>query len=82
MAPDHAPMFARTSEVAELRGDCPKRTVQVLDAIAIARGYPSRTSLVNEILGEWAEKVVHEATVVVRVTGINPTGAETLGGGR
>jgi len=41
----------RNGTTAELRGDVPRSTLDVLDAVSIARGYPSRMALVNEILG-------------------------------
>lgn len=75
---DERPQFARASggqSVLELRGDCPRRIVDVLDAVSMARNI-SRTALVNEVLGAFAEKVVHEASLVARVAGLNPPQAE------
>lgn len=62
----------------ELRGDCPKDTVDVLDAISHAREI-SRTDLVNQILGEWCADRVHEASLINRVSRGNPTLADLLG---
>ncbi len=64
-----------SSSTVELRGDCPRLTVDVLDAIANARRI-SRTELVNEILGNWAGQQLHEASLVARVTRGNPDAAE------
>lgn len=61
----------RTNDMVELRGECPRNTVNVLDAVSMARDQ-TRTSLVNEILGEWAAKRVHEASLVQRIAGCNP----------
>ena len=77
------PQFMRAveREYVELRGDCPRRTVNVLDAVSMARDQ-SRTALVNEILSAWAEKVVHESTLVHRVAGGNPPPGDAVGGAR
>lgn len=66
---------------AELRGDCPREIIDVLDAVAVARD-TTRIALVNGILGEWAKKVTHEATLVHRVVGGNPQPADRRGGSR
>lgn len=64
----------------ELRGDCPRLTVEVLDAVANARRI-NRTELVNVILGEWARQQLMEASLVARVTRGNPEAAEFFGVG-
>lgn len=64
--------------VTELRGNCPRLIVDVLDAVSQARG-TTRTDLVNELLGEWAEKQLHEASLIHRVTRGNPLVAESFG---
>ena len=66
--------------IRDSRGDVPRSTLDVLDAVSIARGYPSRMALVNEILGNWADKVVHESSLVQRVIAGNPHAAEPRGG--
>lgn len=77
-----AVLAARGAEpTTELRGECPRHIVNVLDAISVAREQ-TRTSLVNEILGVWAEKVRHEHMMLARVEGGNPTGSEAAGGRR
>jgi hypothetical protein len=72
--------FARGGETVELRGECPRRIVDVLDAVAVARD-KTRIQIANEVLGAWADKVLHEATLVQRVIQRNPTRPETTGGG-
>lgn len=64
----------------ELRGDVPRQTIDVLDAVSMARGYPSCMALVNEILGKWADGVLHETSLVQRVLSGNPLPADTRGG--
>jgi hypothetical protein len=72
--------FARgDSNVVELRGECPRQTVNVLDAVSMARNI-TRTALVNQILGEYAGKVLHESILVQRIAGGNPAVAEASGG--
>lgn len=73
--------FARGAEahVVELRGECPRQTVNVLDAVSMASNR-TRTSLVNEILGEWAAKKIHESNLVNRVLVGNPTHSAGDGG--
>ena len=71
--------YVREPATAELRGECPRRIINVLDAVSMARGLGSRTALVNEILGSWAEKVLHEHHVIERVMGRNPTPPEDDG---
>lgn len=67
-----------SSETAEVRGPCAKDTVDVLDAISMARGL-TRMQLVNEILGEWARMRRHELNVVSKVLRIK-TGDSGFGG--
>ena len=65
-------------QMTELRGECPRDIVCVLDAISMARGI-TRTELVNTVLGEWAKQTTHEANHVVRVMRGNPAMSETAG---
>ena len=67
------------SRTAELRGECPRRTLDVLDAVSLARNYPSRNALVNEILGKWAGEILHQHSVIGRVLGGNPLESEIAG---
>lgn len=64
--------------MTELRGQCPRLVIDVLDAVSQARGL-SRTDLVNELLGEWAARQLHEASLIHRVTRSNPDVADLLG---
>jgi hypothetical protein len=62
----------------ELRGPCPKTTVDVIDAVSMARRL-SRTEMVNLILAEWAEGRVHEANLITRLSRSHSAATETLG---
>lgn len=76
---DERPQFARTPIAAvDLRGECPRRIVDVLDAVSMARDQ-TRTALVNEILGAWAEKVLHESNLVQRIAGVHEAQPELAG---
>lgn len=55
----------------ELRGPCPKDTVDVIDAVAHAKRL-DRTSMVNRILAEWAEQKLLESQCIKRVMRGNP----------
>lgn len=67
------PAFSRRDgSRVELRGECPRYVVDVLDAVSCANDR-TRTDLVNEILGEWADRKIHESTLINRVAGNNPT---------
>lgn len=55
----------------ELRGPCPKDTVDVIDAVAHAKRI-DRTAMVNRILAEWAEQKAYESQCIERVTRGNP----------
>lgn len=68
-----------TSQTAELRGECPRTILNVLDAVSMARD-KTRTALVNEILGHWARTVMHESSLVQRLTEGNPPIPESSGG--
>ena len=70
--------FARGADTTELRGECPRSVVNVLDAVSMARDM-TRTALVNQILGAFAEKVLHESILVQRLAGGNPSVSETSG---
>lgn len=77
------PAFSRSNggdAHVELRGPCPQWIVGVLDAVALAREI-SRTELITGILGEWAEKRMHEATLISRVTRGNGRPSESRGNG-
>lgn len=62
-----ADQMSTAYESVELRGPCPRATVDVLDAVSLARRM-TRTELVNEILGAWAADRRAEAEAIVRLT--------------
>ena len=65
-------LLSRSSrDTTELRGQCPVDIVAVLDAVSGSQGR-DRTALVNEILGAWTKRKVHEAQSVTRVLRGNP----------
>lgn len=72
--------FARCSDTVDLRGECPREIVDVLDAVSIARGYQNRNTLVVEILRGWADKVLHENSVVSAVMRRKSSAPEAAGG--
>lgn len=53
----------------ELRFKCPAMVVGVLDAVSTARRV-DRSELANEVLQQWAEQQMREATAILRVTGM------------
>lgn len=63
--------------LVELRGQCPRLTVDVLDAVARARG-TNRNEIVNDILSKWADQQLTEASLIARVTRGNPELSEVL----
>lgn len=68
-------------EDTELRLDIPKWVMGVIDAEGIVRGSASsRKEVVNEILSVWAERKVHDATVVLRLANVNPTPVDSKAG--
>ncbi len=79
MQKNESPPFARAEgNTVELRGECPRKIIDVLDAVSHARDM-TRTALVNQILGEYTAKILHEVNVVNRVVGFNPTPADAVG---
>lgn len=59
----------------EVRFEAKAETIAVLDGFCSATG-KCRTEFINTLLTEWAEKKLHEATVICRVAGVNPTELE------
>lgn len=58
----------------------PKRVVDVLDAVSVARRM-SRIQLAIEVLSHWADEQVHIASVIQAVTGGNGSGTDAAGKG-
>jgi hypothetical protein len=79
---DERPMFMRANgePTTELRGEIPRWVVDILDAVVTARGGQSanvhRTTVVTEVLSEWAEKKLHEASLITRLAAGNPNPTE------
>lgn len=65
----------------ELRAECPREVVDVLDAVSIAQRL-TRNQLVLRILHDWARDRLHEASLVTRVARGNPAAPESGGGTR
>ena len=59
----------------EIRFEAKRETIDVLDGYCSATG-KCRTSFINDLLEEWAQAKLHEARMVCRVAGINPTSPE------
>jgi len=62
----------------EIRFEAEAETVAVIDGYCSATG-KCRTEFINLLLKQWARQKLHEASVVMRVAGGNPTVPE---GGR
>ena len=58
--------------VTELRIELPAAELAVLDGYCSATD-KHRTAVMREILRQWSERKLHEATLIVRVAGRNPT---------
>ena len=56
-----------TEDTVEMSGDVPREIYDVFDAVRLARGLTKQALLVA-IVAEWAQKEVHVATVISRVT--------------
>lgn len=59
----------------ELRIELPAEEVAVLDGFCAATG-ENRTVVLRRLLREWSGKKLHEATVIVRVAGVDPAAPE------
>ena len=72
------PLGQRTGkppDMPEIRFEAGDQDVAVLDWYCSARG-KCRTEVIKQILAEWSQAKLHEATLIVRVAGINPTISE------
>ena len=56
----------------EIRFEAKTETVSVLDGYCSATG-KCRTAVINDLLEMWAKAKGHEARIVCRVAGTNPT---------
>jgi len=59
----------------ELRLEVPKDDVAVLDGYCSATG-KSRSEVIRSLLAAWSKDKAHEAMMICRVAGINPTISE------
>lgn len=79
----HGPAFSRGGRgealTVELRGECPRHIVDMLDAVSMAEN-TTRTALVNKILAKWEEEERHKDSIVARVLGLKAVGADGAGG--
>ncbi len=57
----------------------PDEDIAVIDAYCSATGR-CRTEVVREILAAWAKDKLHEATLILRVSGRNPVRSESDSG--
>lgn len=75
-----AAVFSRSGRVTvELRQQIAKETMDMLDAVSLARDM-ERYELVEELLGKWAAAKRHENIIVARVMRDNGDRPETSGG--
>lgn len=58
--------------MAEIRFEVPNDELAVLDGFCSATS-ANRTDIIRGLLREWSERKLHEATVILRVAGRNPT---------
>lgn len=70
--------YAKRTDTAELRMQVPRRLLEVFDAVSMARGQ-ERFELVIEELSKSADRWVHEAILIQRVTRGNTSLSETDG---
>ena len=74
------PMFARErnddNDYTELRVPIPKKVMGVIDAHWMVRG-GSRASVINRVLGAWADLELHAASVTINVTCGNPSAVDS-----
>ena len=55
----------------DVRFDAPRRCIDVVDALSLARGM-KRNDLLVEIIERWTEQTLREVTAVMRVTAMQP----------
>lgn len=67
--------MASPNDSAELRTDCPKSVIDILDAVSLAQRL-TRGQLVVRVLSEWADQRHREASLIARLVRINPSDAE------
>lgn len=60
----------------EIRFEAETQDLAVLDGYCSATG-KSRTSVILSLLKQWSDSKLHEATIILRVAGANPTVPES-----
>jgi metal-responsive CopG/Arc/MetJ family transcriptional regulator len=60
------------SNTTEVRFEVPKEEVSVLDGYCQATG-KDRSKVIRDVLRQWSEQKRHEAILICRVAGCNPT---------
>lgn len=60
----------------EIRLEVPDSDVAVLDGYCSATG-KHRTEIIRSLLSEWSKSKLHEATLILRVAGRNPSSSDT-----
>ena len=65
--------------MCELRFEMSDDDMAVIDAYCSATGR-CRTEVIREILSNWAKDKLHEATLIIRVSGRNPARSESDSG--
>lgn len=70
--------MANPSDV-ELRGQVPRRLMELIDALTQADGHSSRMEWVIPVLQREVDARVHRATLLLRIAGINPLARESSG---
>ena len=63
-------------DLVELRGEVPRKYVDVLDAVVAAQPGASRMSVLRAVLGDWVARKKHEAMLIQRVAGVTGTAPE------
>lgn len=61
----------------EIRWEATTEETAILDGYCSANGV-DRSKVIRNLLREWSEKKKHEAMVICRVAGINPTTPEVV----
>lgn len=62
--------------MAEIRVEVPNDELAVLDGYCSATS-ESRTDVIRALLQQWSGRKLHEATIILRVAGGNPTRSES-----
>ena len=65
-----------TDKVTEIRVELPAHECSVLDGYVQATG-KTRTQVMRDLLRDWSDAKLHEATLILRVAGRNPGTSET-----